>query len=98
MPTSWLQATAAPSTSRQHHSSEAKATRTLPPPSSTAPRPADNAQPIGTRVLSGEGCRDLGEQLTRSTRDLLPGRENDSVAVPAGHAPLLVVVLVVGRV
>src|SRR5439155_21640904 len=56
-----------------------------------------------TRSLFCTGRRqqcfpELGQQVFGLARDLLPCRERDAVAAAAGHAPLLVVVLIVNGV
>ncbi len=50
------------------------------------------------RHLGPQASRRLAQKLLRLARDLGPGREHDAVSVPAGHAPFLVVVFIVGGV
>src|SRR5947209_2290935 len=65
--------------------------RTLAPESQSRRRRLD-------RPLGRERRLELGEQFAWPARHLVPGREDDSVAVPRRHAPFLVVAFIVGGI
>ena len=81
-----------PSPARDPPTSVSTSTRSGPASPTGSPRRSAGPTPLGHRRP------ELVDQLLGAAVDLAPGGEHDPVPASTGHAPLLVVVLVVGRV